>query len=352
MYADDPVWVPPLILERRQHLSSKNPYFAHAQWCCWIAYRGKTPVGRISAQVDELHLQRYQDATGFFGMLEAEDNTETFRELTGAAETWLRGKGMRRILGPFNLSINQECGLLVEGFDTSPAVMMGHARRYYSPRIEEHGYGKEKDLLSYVFDAAVEWPALVKGITSRASQDIRLRSLRRSHFNEELEILRNIFNDAWSRNWGFIPFTREEFTHLGETIKFLVDKEFVQIAEVKGMPAAMIVLLPNINEAIRDLNGRLLPLGWLKLFWRLKVNRPQSARVPLMGVCRKYQESMLGSVMAFMVVDAVRMAGLKRGIREVELSWILEDNKNIRTIIEAIGSKVSKRYRIYSKNLY
>jgi hypothetical protein len=351
MYAGDPTWVPPLIAERRRHLSSSNPYFAHARYCSWIAYRGKRPVGRISAQVDQLHIERYQDATGFFGMLEAEDSAETFQSLLKIAEQWLRSKGMRRTLGPFNLSINQECGMLVNGFDRRPSIMMGHARRYYGFRLQEQGYRKEKDLLAYLLNLDADWPLLMQGFTARATKEVRVRPFRKSRFVEELEIIKDIFEDAWSQNWGFIPFTRAEFSHLGQTIKFLVDEEHVQIAEVNGTPAAMIVVFPNINEAIRDLNGRLFPFGWVKLLWRLKARYPQSARVPLMGVRRRYHESLLGAALALMVIDAVRLPAARRGVREVEMSWILEDNISIRNIIESIGGTVYKRYRIYGKEL-
>jgi len=352
LYGDDPMWVPPLLIERRRHLSPRNPFFAHAQYCSWLAYRGLRPVGRISAQVDELHIQHHRDATGFFGMIEAENDATTFRALTDTAEQWLRGKGMRRIIGPLNLSLNQEGGLLVEGFDTPPSIMMGHAHRYYGQRIEEQGYRKEKELLAYLVNIECNWPPLVRKIAAKAPQDVLLRPLCMSRFTEELETLQGIFNDAWSQNWGFIPFTKAEFQHMGQDIKHLVDKEFVQIAEVNGDPAGMIVVLPNINEVIRDLNGRLLPFGWMKLLWRLKVRYPTSGRVPLMGVCRRYQESMLGSALAFMLIDAARVPALRRGMREVEMSWILEDNMRIRNIIESIGGKVYKRYRIYGKELY
>jgi hypothetical protein len=351
IYADDPVWVPPLLVERRHHLSPKSPYFAHAHYGSWIAYRGTIPVGRISAQIDKLHLERYQDDTGFFGMLEAEDNAETFQGLTRTAEGWLRGRGMRRMLGPYNLSLNQECGLLVEGFNTPPSIMMGHARPYYGLRIEEQGYRKEKDLLAYLVHTDFSMPPYVQKLITRNHQEICVRPLDMSRFSEELEILRDIFVDAWSQNWGFIPFTTEEFNHLGQDIKLLVNKDLVRIAEVNSTPAAMIVVLPNVNEVIQDLNGRLLPFGWLKLLWRLKVKYPGSARVPLMGVRRRYHDSLLGPALAFMVIDAVRAPAQKLGIRNVEMSWILDDNMGIRNIIEAIQGTVYKRYRIYGKEL-
>jgi hypothetical protein len=166
-----------------------------------------------------------------------------------------------------------------------------------------------------------------------------------------MNIIQSIFNDAWSENWGFVPFTRKEFEHLGKDLKLLIDEKLVSIAEVNGAPAAFMVLLPNVNEVIRDFNGRLFPLGWLKLLWRLKVKYPETARIPLMGVLRKYQESPLGAMLAYRVIADLQEPSVNRGIKKVELSWILEDNMGMRNIIEDIGGSVYKTYRIYSKNL-
>jgi hypothetical protein len=351
IYGDDPAWVPPLLLERSEHLSKRNPFFEHAKCRFWLAYRGGRPVGRISAQVDQLHLQRYEDSTGFFGLLEAEDDPETFQALMDTAEKWLSNQGMRRILGPFNLSINQECGLLVEGFDTPPMVMMGHARPYYGARVEENGYRKEKDLLAYRIDVDFELTKAMRAVIKRAARRVIIRSLRRERFAEELEILQDIFEDAWSENWGFVPFTKEEFKHLGQNLKHLVHDEYVQIAEVDGSPDAMIIGVPNVNEVIKDLNGRLLPFGWLKLLWRLKVSRPKTARVPLMGVRKRHHNGLMGAALAIMVVERVRRLGVKYGAKEVELSWILEDNMGMRNILESMGGVVYKRYRIFGKDL-
>ena len=351
LYTDDPMWVPPLLLERRMHLSPKNPYFEHAKFCSWITYRHEKPVGRISAQIDRLHIDRYQDATGFFGMLEAEDDSLTFRMLLGTAETWLRNQGMQRISGPFNLSINQELGLLVDGFDTPPSLMMGHARPYYADRIEQDGYQKEKDLLAYLINSDFKMAAAAKRIAARTKDRIHIRRLQKSNFVNELKIIRSIFNDAWSQNWGFTPWTEAEFEHLGKDLKMLADEELVKIAEVDGKPAAFIVLLPNINEIIQDLNGRLLPFGWLKMLWRLKVKYPKSARIPLMGVRSQYHDSLMGAALAFGVIAGLQQPALKRGLKEVELSWILEDNMGMRNIIESINGRVYKTYRIYSKKL-
>ena len=351
LYRNDPCWVPPLILERRWHLSAKNPYFEHADFQAWIACRGDRVVGRISAQVDRLHLQQYQDATGFFGLLESEDDAETFQGLFEVAEEWLRQKSMQHIRGPFSLSINDECGLLVEGFDSPPPIMLGHALPYYQLRVEERGYCKEQDLLAYRAHPDIPPPQHLEALTRRAGARVKVRAMRRDHFREDLEIIRDIFEDAWSENWGFIPFTPAEFTELGKSLKFLVDFESARIAEIDGEPAAMIVMFPNLNEIIMDLNGRLLPFGWLKLLWRLKVVGAKSARIPLMGVRRRYQGSRMGATLAMMVISPLHERARKQGIKEVDMSWILEQNQGMRNIIETVGCDLYKRYRIYQKDL-
>ena len=351
IYSNDPVWVPPLLLERKEHLSPRNPYFDHARYQSWIAYRDGKAVGRISAQIDQLHLDLHQKNEGFFGMIEAEDNAETFTTLFKTAEAWLRSHGMRRILGPYNLSINQEMGLLVDGFNTPAFFMMGHARPYYAVRIEENGYQKEKDVFAYLLDSHFTEPRAMQAIVKRTRKRVTIRSFRKSNFDEDLKIIEDIFNDAWSQNWGFIPFTEAEFKQLGKDFKLLLDFEMVKIAEVDGRPAAFIVVMPNINEAIRDLNGRLFPFGWLKLLWRLKVRYPQTVRLPLMGVRQQYHDSLLAAALVFMMIQALKAPAYKHGIKESELSWILEDNQGMNDILESLGGKNYKRYRIYSKDL-
>ncbi len=352
LYADDPAWIPPLLLERKEHLSKRNPFFRHASFQSWIALRGSETVGRISAQVDRLHLERYDDRTGFFGLIEAQDDPAVFRALFDTAQNWLREQGMRRVMGPFNLSINDECGLLVEGFDTPPMIMMGHALPYYSSRIEEQGFTGIQDLLAYRIKSDFAAPRHLDRLSSRVAQHVHLRPLRRRQFAEDLAIVKDIFEDAWSNNWGFLPFTVEEFAELGRNLKLLVPLDYVRIAEIDGEPAAMMVLFPNLNEAIRDLAGRLLPFGWLKLLWRLKVSGVKSGRVPLMGVRRRFQGGRLGATLALMMITSLQTPARKHGMEDVEMSWILETNKGVRNIIESIGGIPYKRYRIYQKELF
>jgi hypothetical protein len=351
VYADDPMWVPPLRLERRLHFSRFNPYFKHAQWQGWIAYRGDLAVGRISAQIDQLHRQRYGPDTGHFGLLECINDETVFSELLRTAENWLAAHGTRRITGPFNFSINQECGVLTAGFDTPPVFMMPHSPEWYAPLLERYGYQPCRDLLAYWIRADFEPPAAMRAIDRRYRSQIRVRTLQRDKFSEEIEILRDIFNDAWSENWGFIPFTKEEFAELGNALRWLVPEDFTQIVEVDGLPAAFMVLLPNLNEALRGLSGRLFPFGWLHLAKQLRSHSITTGRVPLMGVRRRFHHTPLGMMLAFKVIDAVKLASLAYGIREVELSWILEDNRPMRAILEKIGSREYKRYRIYEKAL-
>lgn len=351
VYAHDPMWVPPLRLERRFQFSRYNPFFKHGEWQAWVAYHGDQPVGRISAQIDSLHQERYGKDRGHFGLLECIDDSEVFAALILHAEAWLASREIRHINGPFNLSINQECGFLVDGFDTPPMIMMPHTARWYSRLLEEQGYLPQKDLLAFKIKVDFEFPPVMKTIIKRFSSQITLRTLRRDQFDAEMEILRDIFNDAWSENWGFIPFTQEEFAELGSSLRLLLPDDYIQIAEVDGKPAAFMVGLPNLNEVLMELNGSLFPFGWLKLIKKIRNREISTGRIPLMGVRKKYQNTPVGIALAAMVIDAPRKAGLARGIREVEMSWILEDNVAMRHILDKIGSEPYKRYRIFGKTL-
>ncbi len=351
IYRNDPKWIPPLLMERRQALSPSHPFFKHAEWQAWIAYRGGVPVGRITPQIAALHLEKSDQKTGFFGLIEAPDDA-VFASLFATAEDWLSNRGMQQVAGPFNLNINQDLGILVEGFETPPYVMTGHALPHYGTAIEKCGYQPVQDLLAYELSSGtLTIPRVMQALIDRSGDRITVRNLDRKNRKAELETMRDIFNDAWQNNWNFVPFTSEEFQHIGKELLQVVPTDFINIATIDGQDSAFIVMLPNINEAIADLNGRLLPIGWAKLLWRLKVRFPKSARVPLMGVRQQYQNTRFGPALAYMTIKGVVDAGTARGLEKLEMSWILDHNRGVRNIIESVGGKVTKRYRMYEKDL-
>jgi hypothetical protein len=355
LYRDDPVWVAPLMFERLNLLAKdKNPYFEHAAADYWIAYRDGEPVGRISAQIDELAQRGHGQGTGHFGFVEAPDDPAVFRALFETAEAWLRGRGMVRVLGPFNLSINEECGLLIDGFEDRPRIMTSHARPYYAARIEGLGYRKAKDLWAYDLDAVAELPKNVLRIVRKAEAHHRLqvRNLRRKRMSDDFEIIRDIFNDAWSNNWGYVPFTEAEIAKMRADLRPLLYEHSGKIAYWDGEPAAFMLVLPDLNELIADLHGRLAPFGWAKLAWRVLRRRFPCVRVPLMGVRKRYQHRSPGAFMALLLIEQHRVEWRRRhGLVRGELSWILEDNESMKGIADSIVGVHYKTYRIYEKAL-
>lgn len=354
IYADDPHWVQPLTFERLDHLNqAKNPFLRAIDVRYWIAYRGAEPVGRVSAQVNQRHLDRHGDATGHFGFLEAVDDPEVFAILMGAAEGWLRDRGMARVAGPFSLSINDESGLLVEGFDTPPSMMMGHGRAYYRERLEALGYAKAKDLIAYDVDASHPWPEATQKLIARvmAMPGVRIRTLDMRRYREEIGTICRIFNDAWADNWGFIPFGEDEAAYLAKSIRPLVTADSFAIGEIDGEPVGMTVTLPNLNEAIAGLDGRLLPFGWLQLLWRLKVTGVTSGRMPLMGIAKRLHGTSRGAAIALGMIERIRRHYSRLGYRHGELSWVLEDNRSVQAVIGATEAVPYKRYRIFEKAL-
>ena len=352
LFRADPHYVPPLHGERRAALTPKgNPFFRHAEAAFWIARRNGRDVGRISAQEDHL-AQRPGERVGNFGMLVAIDDPAVFAALLSAAEAWLAARGLRRVLGPFNLSINEETGLLVDGFDTPPMLMMPHDPPYVDARLTALGYAGERDLYAYLCDTTAALPPAAAALVARGlPPGVVLRPLRLKALAEDVAALVGIYNQAWAGHWGFVPITEDELAHMAHALRPLLHERLVWFAEVDGVPAAFGLCLPNLNEAIRDLNGQLLPFGWARLLWRLKISGVTTARVPLMGVHPRYADGMLGRLLPLHVVEALRREALALGIRAVELSWILEDNRPMRHLAEAVGGRAYKTYRVYGKTL-
>jgi hypothetical protein len=349
--ARDPAWIPPLVMERQEALSPKiNPLFQHEEAAFWIAVKDGRDVGRISAQIDELAPPDPGAPYGYFGMIAAEDDPAIFAALLATAEAWLKARGKVRAIGPFNLSINEEIGLLVDGFETPPMIMMGHDPRYAGARVEEQGYVKEKDVFAYICDTTTDVPASARRRLDRgAPAGVVLRELNLKNYDEEVRNMTEIFNDAWAGNWGFAPLTEAETDHLGKSLKLLLNPKLFWFAEVHGEPVGFGVVLPNLNEAIRDLNGEILPFGIVKMLWRLKVAGVKSGRLPLMGIKRSAFNDAKGAMLPFLIIDNLRREALKLGITRVEMSWILEDNMPMRRIIEAVGGERYKTYRLYGK---
>ena len=356
---DDPNWVPPLRAEVKELLTpGKNPFHEHARMQLFLARSRDRVVGRISAHIDELALaqppeQGMGPGTGNWGLLEAE-NRETAQALIGRAEDWLRGEGMTRVLAPLSLSIWEEPGLLVLGHDHPPTIMMGHHDRRQQEWIENAGYDMAKSLLTYQTPIAQGFPPLIDRIVAAGERNPRIviRPVDKSQFEREARIVLDILNDAWSSNWGFVPFTDTEKAYGAKKLKPLIIEEGNRIAELDGEPVAFMLALPDANEVLKDMNGRLYPFNWIKLLWWLRKPQVTTFRVPLMGVVKRLQNSRLASQLAFMMIEYIRRVAVNQhGAVRGEIGWILEDNKGMLAIADALNSKVNKEYRIYGKPL-
>lgn len=353
----DPNWVPPLRSEVVEMLTpGKNPFHEHATMQLFLARRNGAVVGRISAHIDHLALaqpaeQGMGPGTGNWGLLEAEDEEVTHALIT-AAEGWLKRKGMTRVLAPISLSVWEEPGLLTKGHDHPPTVMMGHHNPAYQAWIESQGYTLAKKLFTYDLDVTKPFPPLIERIvqSGERSPRIRIRPVELKHFDREAKIIIDILNDAWSDNWGFVPITEAEIAHTGKKLRPLVREDLIMIAELEGRPVAFMMTLPDANEPIKAIGGKLFPFGWLKMLLWLRKPKVRTMRVPLMGVLKEFQSSRLASQLAFMMIEYIRRGAIVRyGTTRGEIGWILEDNQGMVAIAEAIDSKVNKEYSIYEK---
>ena len=352
LLAGEPNWVEPLHFERRQFLSPKhNAFFTHGRAQLWLALRDGRPVGRISAQIDDLAQPVDGRKLGYFGLIAAEDSADVTAALFAEAEAWLRDQGAGVVRGPFDFSINQTSGLLIEGFEHPPSLLMNYDPRWLGARVEAEGYSKAMDLVAYRMDVEHGLTKRLEKLAQRASPGCVIRPLDKRRYREEIGLIAEIFNDAWADNWGFTPLTEPEIDAMAREMKPILDPELVQIAEVHGEPVAFIVLLPNVNEGIRDLKGKLLPFGWLKLLMWVKKRRTRSARVPLMGTRKAHAQSLLGKTLPLRMIYALQPRALTYGLHELELSWLLEDNKAVRRVVEMMDGYHTKTYRIYEKTL-
>ncbi|SFO25110.1 N-acetyltransferase [Sphingomonas sp. OK281] len=359
LYADDPHWVPPLKSEALGLITpEKNGWFSHAKAQLFLAEEDGRVVGRISAHIDTLALtmppeQGFGPGVGQWGLMEAE-RQDIFQALLARAESWLREQGMTRAMGPISMSIWEEPGLLIDGYDHPPTIMMGHAKREYRGWIEWANYRPIKQLMTYEVDVTKQFPPIVQRIIKSGEKNPRItvRNVDKTKFEEEAAIILAILNDAWRDNWGFVPLTPPEIKDVGVKLKPIVFNDLIRIAELDGKPVAFMITLPDLNEAIKPLNGTLLPFGWAKLLWWLRKPKVRTVRVPLMGVVKELQASRMASQLAFMMIEYIRRASVEHyGAQRAEIGWILDDNQGMRSIAETIESRVNKVYQVYERTL-
>ncbi|QIQ87938.1 N-acetyltransferase [Erythrobacter sp.] len=354
-----PHFVPQLRSEQLELVDpAKNPFFGHARAQLFVATRGGRDVGRISAHIDELALampaeQGFGPGTGMFGYFDAEDEAVA-HALLAAAEAWLAKEGMTRALGPISMSIWEEPGLLVRGSDHPPRIMMGHHPDHYAAWIESAGYARAKTLYTYQLDIPKGFPPIVQRIVQSGARNPRIsvRRVNKARWDEEAETVLAILNDAWSDNWGFVPFTPEEVAYAGKKLKPIIREDLNMIAELDGKPVAFMLTFPDVNDVLARIGGRLFPLGWVQMLRWLRHPAGSDMRVPLMGVLKELHNSRLASQLAFMMISAIRdnaheVYGSKLG----EIGWILDDNKGMVAIADAIESEINREYAIYERPL-
>ncbi|MBI3541004.1 MAG: hypothetical protein HY073_02565 [Deltaproteobacteria bacterium] len=351
VYKNDPAWVPPLIQERLDFLNrKKNPFFEHADIELFLAKKDGLLVGRISAQIDHLHNKYHKEQTGFFGLFESINDPEVSSCLLNNAAGWLKSRGMKIIRGPFSLSINEESGMLIDGFQHAPFILTSHNPSYYPSLIEQWGGAKVKDLYCWQYDSKRPIPEAATQIADevRKYPGLRVRQVTPKTLKNDVHILLDVFNEAWGKNWGFVPLTEKEVQKATKDFQMILEPKLALIAEVDGVPAAISLALPNLNELIKDLKGRLFPFGLLKLLYRIKTKKVRSARLMLLGIRKQFRGSILGGLSVLLYTE------MHRRSQELqhwggELSWTLEDNQKINMGISLMGGEVYKTYRIYEK---
>lgn len=355
VFAGDPQWVPPLELMLRERLDpAKDPFHGHAEVVLFTAWKEGKLVGRTSATVDQNWLATWGDETGHFGYFDTVDDVEVARALLREAEGWLRSRGMKRMNGPMSLSANHDVGVLVDGFEHPPVVDMGHSRSWQGALAEACGLAKEKDVFAWRYDVKDGFNARTESAWRKlaGSPEVVLRSVSLRRMRQELGLLMEIYNETWAGKWGYVPLAADELDKIAADLRLVIDPEMAFMAEIDGLPAGMCITVPNLNEAIADLGGRLLPLGWAKLLYRTKLAHPKSARVILLGVREQFRKNVkrYGFLSAAMYVEVAKR-GAAKGYEWAELSWTREDDTPINLGIRSMGGRAYKTYRVYEKRL-
>jgi GNAT superfamily N-acetyltransferase len=346
-------WVPPLIFERRRFLDrARNPYFLHADAEYFLAWRDGRPVGRITGQVDRRWDQFQGGSDGQFGFIEAEDDPEVFEALLGAAEDWVRARGRERLIGPMDFTTNDECGLLIEGYEREPMILEPWHPPYYRERIEALGYSKAIDLLMWWLELGGlkqgdRFHDAIHAVADKVESEhgITVRNMRKRDLEAEIGRFMEVYNEAWERNWGFVPLTEAEVRNHARILKPVLDERWAFIAERNGEVLGASLTLPDVNQATRGMNGRLLPFGWLRyLLGRRKIDR---VRVFALGVKPEYQHTGIAARFYVRHVETAKVAPQDKG----DQGWILETNEPMNRAMEGMGGKIVKKYRLYEKSL-
>ena len=359
VFKHDPTWVAPLHFEIKERLNpEKNPLFNRAEVALFTAHQRGKIVGRCSATVDREYLRVHQDDTGFFGFLDTVHDPEVVKALLDKAAEWLRARGMKRMYGPVSLYFNDEVGCLIEGFEYPPNLMMPHSRRYQGRLIEGYGCEKEKDLLCWRYDVTIPFPKRVVRAWEeiKALPEVKLRNIDTKNLAEEMANVMEIYNDAWEGKWGMVPALPDETAKIVKDMKLILDPDVAFMAEINGQAVGMCIMLPNVNEALAGLDGKLfnygLPIGAARLLWNLKVRHPKSTRLMMLGIRRNVRQNVkrYGGLSAAMYVEVAKR-GAAKGYKWGELSWTREDDAPINLGIRSMGAYVYKKYRVYKKAL-
>jgi len=353
IYAEDPRYIRPLNMDVGDRLNpKKNPFFEHAEGTIFTAHKNGKCVGRVTAQIDREHIDRYKDGVGFFGFLDTIDDENVAKELLARAETWLKEHGMKRVRGPMSLNMNEEIGTLVEGFDSPPVLMYPHHRPYQGGLIEKAGFEKVKDVFSWRYEVGDLNPRVKKAREDiLAMPEVKTRQFDKKSMDEDVKAALDIFNDAWCENWGYVPSTKKEADKMASDMKMFLVPEITRLVLIDGEPAAVAIALPNVNELIRDLHGKLFPLGLLKLLYRLKIEGPRSARLLILGIKKKVRLQRKYAGLSLYLYAELNDGGRKIGVTWGELGWTLEDNAAVNAGIRMMGAKKVKVYRVYEKAL-
>lgn len=344
----DPLWVPPLRMDRMKYLDpERNPFFAHAEVAHFVATREGRDVGRIAAVRNRAHEEFHEESVGFFGFLEAEDDPEVFGLLFDAAADRLREQGLETLRGPASYDTNAVVGALVSPFDVSPRILMAYNREYVPRRIEEAGFTKSMDLLAYYLKSD-GIPERIRRISDRLKkrEGVGIRTFRKDRFDEEVALVKEIYNRAWERNWGFVPLTDEEFEYQQEDLRMLLDPDIFHFAEIQGRVVAFSMSLPDINPILRKLrSGRLLPTGIFRIL--LGRGKMRDVRLMVLGILPEYRNRGVDVLLYREAFDAA----LRNGYAGGECSWVLETNEPMLRGLEALGGELERRYRMYDRAL-